>query len=48
VNWVALAGLDAPMPAHVKIRNKHAAGARPTAPAGDPRVEVVFEEPQRA
>jgi tRNA-specific 2-thiouridylase len=49
VNWVALAGLDAPMPAHVKIRNKHAAARALLRPAGDPgRVEVVFEEPQRA
>ena len=37
------------MPAHVKIRNKHAAARALLRPAGDPgRVEVVFEEPQRA
>ena len=49
VNWVSLAGLDAPTPAQVKIRNKHAAAPATLHPTGDPaRVEVVFEEPQRA
>jgi tRNA-specific 2-thiouridylase len=49
VNWVSIAGCEAPLRAHVKIRNKHAgAGATvyPTAEAG--RVEVRFDEPQRA
>jgi tRNA-specific 2-thiouridylase len=49
VNWVSLAGLDAPTPAQVKIRNKHAAAPAMLHPTGDAaRVEVVFEEPQRA
>jgi tRNA-specific 2-thiouridylase len=49
VNWVSLAGLEAPTPAQVKIRNKHAAAPATLHPTAEPaRVEVVFEEPQRA
>ena len=49
VNWVSIAGLDAPLPAQVKIRNKHAAAPATLRHTGDlARVEVVFEEPQRA
>jgi len=49
VNWVSAAGLDAPLRAQVKIRNKHAAAPAILRPTGDPaRVEVVFEAPQRA
>ena len=49
VNWISIAGLDKPARAQVKIRNKHVAAdaeLRPT--AGSARVEVVFDEPQRA
>jgi tRNA-specific 2-thiouridylase len=49
VNWVSIDGLEAPLSAQVKIRNKHAAARALLHPTGDPaRVEVVFEEPQRA
>jgi tRNA-uridine 2-sulfurtransferase len=49
VNWIAIAGLEKPVRAHVKIRNKHAAAPAELRPAGDAaRVEVVFDEPQRA
>jgi tRNA-specific 2-thiouridylase len=34
--------------AEVKIRNKHAASPATIAPAGAGRVEVSFDEPQRA
>jgi tRNA-uridine 2-sulfurtransferase len=48
-NWVSVAGLAGPVPAQVKIRNKHAAAPATLHPTGDPaRVEVVFQEPQRA
>jgi len=49
VNWISIAALPTPVRAQVKIRNKHVAAAatlRATADAA--RVEVVFEEPQRA
>ena len=49
VNWVSITGLDAPAHAQVKIRNKHAAAPALLRPTDNPsRVEVVFEEPQRA
>jgi tRNA-specific 2-thiouridylase len=49
VNWISIAGVDAPVRAQVKIRNKHAAAPATLHPAGDPgSVEVVFDEPQRA
>jgi len=49
VNWVSVAGIEAPTAAQVKIRNKHAAAPATLVPAADPsRVEVRFAEPQRA
>lgn len=49
VNWISIAGLSAPVRAQVKIRNKHTAAAATVRATGDPaRVEVVFDEPQRA
>ncbi len=49
VNWVSIAGLDKPIRAQVKIRNKHVAADAELRTAGDPaRVEVAFDEPQRA
>src|SRR5205814_7658079 len=47
VNWISIAGVAAPRRAQVKIRNKHAAAAATLTPVGD-RVEVVFDQPQRA
>jgi tRNA-specific 2-thiouridylase len=49
VNWISIAGLSAPRRAQVKIRNKHAAAPATLHATEDPaRVEVVFDEPQRA
>jgi len=49
VNWVSIAGVTDPVRAQVKIRNKHAAApAALHATADAMRVEVVFDEPQRA
>ena len=50
VNWISIAAPAAPVRAEVKIRNKHAGGAR-DAYCRHPiltRVEVRFDEPQRA
>jgi tRNA-specific 2-thiouridylase len=47
INWISIAAIDAPVRAEVKIRNKHAASPATLHPAGE-RVEVVFDEPQRA
>jgi tRNA-specific 2-thiouridylase len=49
VNWISVEALTAPVRAEVKIRNKHAAAPALLQPTADPaRVEVVFDEPQRA
>jgi tRNA-specific 2-thiouridylase len=48
VNWVSWPGLGAPARAEVKIRNKHLAAKATLHPAGTDRVEVHFDEPQRA
>jgi tRNA-specific 2-thiouridylase len=49
VNWISIAGVTAPVRAQVKIRNKHAGALSTLVATEDPaRVEVVFDEPQRA
>jgi tRNA-specific 2-thiouridylase len=49
VNWISIAGVSEPVRTHVKIRNKHAGSAATLYATDDPaRVEVVFDEPQRA
>ena len=48
VNWISIAGPTAPLRAEVKIRNKHAAAAATLHSNGAGRVEVVFDQPQRA
>ncbi len=49
VNWVSIPGLAAPTRAQVKIRNKHEAAPATLSPSGSrERVEVLFDEPQRA
>jgi tRNA-specific 2-thiouridylase len=49
VNWVSIAGLEAPVRAAVKIRNRHVAAQATVYPTADSaRVEVRFDEPQRA
>jgi tRNA-specific 2-thiouridylase len=49
VNWISIDGIKEPRGAQVKIRNKHAAAPAMLHATADPtRVEVVFEEAQRA
>jgi tRNA-specific 2-thiouridylase len=49
VNWISIAAVAEPMPAQVKIRNKHVAAPATLHATGDAaRVEVVFDQPQRA
>lgn len=49
VNWVSCPPLREPRRAGVKIRNKHDAAPATVIPTGeDSRVEIVFDEPQRA
>jgi tRNA-uridine 2-sulfurtransferase len=49
VNWISIAGVTEPVLAQVKIRNKHSGAASTLHATEDPhRVEVVFDEPQRA
>jgi tRNA-specific 2-thiouridylase len=49
VNWISISGVTQPLRAAVKIRNKHAAAPALLQPTADPtRVEVLFDEPQRA
>ncbi len=49
LNWIASERLTEPVRAEVKIRNKHVAATATLTPAAEPdRVEVRFDEPQRA
>jgi tRNA-specific 2-thiouridylase len=49
VNWVSITAPMEPIAAQVKIRNKHAAAPALLLPNGDEaRIEIVFDEPQRA
>jgi tRNA-specific 2-thiouridylase len=51
INWISIAAPAASLRAEVKIRNKHAAAPATLYPQdgdGAPRVEVRFDEPQRA
>jgi tRNA-specific 2-thiouridylase len=49
VNWISISPLREARPAQVKIRNKHAAARATLSPSGDDsRVEVRFDQPQRA
>jgi tRNA-uridine 2-sulfurtransferase len=49
VNWVSIARLAEPRRAQVKIRNKHLPAAATLNPqSGSSRVDVRFDEPQRA
>jgi tRNA-specific 2-thiouridylase len=49
VNWISIAGATPGLRGQVKIRNKHAAAQATIQPTTDPaRVEVIFDEPQRA
>jgi tRNA-specific 2-thiouridylase len=48
VNWVSWSGLAAPARAQVRIRNRHMPAAATLYPLDTNRVEVRFDEPQRA
>lgn len=48
INWVSWAGLCAPARAHVRIRNRHLPAPATLVPLEGGRVEVRFDEPQRA
>jgi tRNA-specific 2-thiouridylase len=49
VNWISIAAPKTPRQAQVKIRNKHHAAQATLVPVGDDsKVEVVFDQPQRA
>ncbi|MBI1290855.1 tRNA 2-thiouridine(34) synthase MnmA [bacterium] len=50
INWMGLAGLDAPRRARVRIRHRHAPAAAMLHPfEGEPgKVRVLFDEPQSA
>ena len=49
VNWISIEGLQMPYRAAVKIRNRHQAAAATLYPTAESsRVEVRFDEPQRA
>ena len=48
LNWLSWAGLSAPARVQVRIRNRHAPAAATIYPRSGGRVEVRFDEPQRA
>jgi tRNA-specific 2-thiouridylase len=49
VNWISITGARKGLRGQVKIRNKHTAAPASIRPTADEaRVEVVFDEPQRA
>jgi len=48
INWVSWSGLAAPARAQVRIRNRHMPAAATLYPLDSTRVEVRFDEPQRA
>ncbi len=48
VNWISWPELKGPARAEVRIRNRHVPAPATLTPAGENRVEVTFDEPQRA
>jgi tRNA-specific 2-thiouridylase len=48
VNWVSIPAIERPVRAEVRIRHRHRAAPATVVPAGASRVEVRFDEPQRA
>ncbi len=48
LNWISWSGLSVPARATVKIRNRHLPAAATLYPLENGRVEVRFDEPQRA
>ncbi len=48
VNWISIAAPAAPVRAEVKIRNKHSPAGATLTPIDGARIEVRFDDPQRA
>jgi tRNA-specific 2-thiouridylase len=48
LNWVSVPGIAAPTRARVRIRNRHLPAQATVRPLEDGRVDVLFDEPQRA
>ena len=48
MHWVSIDTLQAPRRAQVKIRNRHLAAQATIDPVDPHRVQVLFDEPQRA
>ncbi|HZO56994.1 MAG TPA: tRNA 2-thiouridine(34) synthase MnmA [Bryobacteraceae bacterium] len=48
VNWISIAPPSSPVRSNVRIRNKHLPAPATLQPLGDSRMEVRFDEPQRA
>ena len=48
MNWIAIENLTEPMRVEAKIRHRHAAAPAMVAPAGEGKVTVTFDEPQRS
>ncbi len=48
VNWISVGPPEEPRRAQVKIRNKHVAAAATLSTCDDARIQVRFDEPQRA
>ena len=48
VNWLSVPEPDSPLRSDVRIRYRHAEAPATLCPTGDGRVEVTFDEPQRA
>ncbi|MEP6716642.1 MAG: tRNA 2-thiouridine(34) synthase MnmA [Terriglobia bacterium] len=48
VNWLSWTGLSEPTRARVRIRNRHVPAAATLYPLAEDRVEVRFDQPQRA
>ena len=48
INWISIAAATSPIRAQVRIRNKHVPAPATITPVTESRVEVRFDEPQRA
>ena len=48
MNWIAIENLTEPMRVTAKIRHRHPAAPATVEPAGEGRVTVTFDEPQRS
>ena len=48
LNWIAIEGLEQPVKVKAKVRYLHQEAEAVVTPAGENRVQVIFEEPQMA